>query len=338
MKRWMISGALAAVLVSGMTGCTLKERDEYEVTVKTEVPPKMLFLGDSIAAGYGLEGYTASDVYNCPSYPNILAEEYKAELDGECGHTMVNRAVSGMTSEQLLELIRSGETDRDLRDADAVIVSIGGNDMLDIMLDVLSSCGVSESGEFDINNFSLFGAASAIYNMGGRIDTALAGFEKNLSDISAELNERSDAEIYIQTLYNPLEYYSDIQVAVDFSWEKLDMFNNMIYRHSQDPGNGYHVAEVAERFRGHNGELTNIAKFDIHPNPEGHKVIAEVVDTALRGTGFSYTKTELGEEHLTEAAYELIRLGIGGGIVLILLIILAAAVAIRKKKNRQVDK
>lgn len=338
MNRKILSCALSAVLITGMTGCTLKERDEYKVTVKTEVPPKMLFLGDSIAAGYGLEGYTPSDVYKCRSYPNILSERYKAELPEECGHTMVNRAVSGMTSAQLLKQLQSGELDRDLKSSDAVIVSIGGNDMLDIMLDVMASCGVSETGEFDLNNFSLFGAASAIYSMGGRIDTALAGFEANLKEISAELNEKTDAELYIQTLYNPLEYYSDIKVAVDFSWEKLDMFNNMVYRHSQDPGAGYHVAEVAESFRGHNGELTNIANFDIHPNPEGHKVIAEVIDEALRGTGFSYTKTEYSEEHLTEAAYELIRLGIGCGIVLLLLITLLIVRAVTKKKSNNVDK
>lgn len=336
MKRMMLSVTLASVLIAGMTGCTMKERDEYEVTVHTEVPPKMLFLGDSIAAGYGLEGYSSADLYNCRSYPNILAEKYSAELEGECGHTMVNRAVSGMTSSQLLELIMSGEADSDLRDSDAVIVSIGGNDMLDIMLDVLSSCGVSETGEFDINNLSIFAAASSIYTMGGRIDTALAGFEENLKAISEELNSRSSGEIYIQTLYNPLEYYSDIQVAVDFSWEKLDMFNNIIYRHSQDIGAGYHVAEVAERFRGHNGELTNIAKFDIHPNPKGHEVIADVVDTVLRDTGFSYKKTEYGEEHLTQEAIHLIRAGIAGGVLLLMLAAFLTAMAIKKK--RSVDK
>ncbi len=338
MKRKILLCILSAVLMAGLTGCTLKERDEYEVTVNTEVPPKMLFLGDSIAAGYGLEGYTSSDVYNCASYPNILAEEYKAELADECGHTMVNRAVSGLTSAQLLEQIKSGDLDRDLRSSDAVIISIGGNDMLDIMLDVLSSCGVSETGEFDINNLNLFSAAAAIYGMGGRIDTALSGFETNLKEISAELNARTDAELYVQTLYNPLEYYSDIQIATDFSWEKLDAFNNLIYRHSQDPGSGYHVAEVAERFRGHNGELTNIAKFDIHPNPNGHKAIAEVVDASLRATGFSYTKTELGEEHLTEAAYDLIRLGVGCGIVLLLIIALLIIKAVMKKSRNEVDK
>jgi lysophospholipase L1-like esterase len=42
----------------------------------------------------------------------------------------VNSAVVGDTSQQLLDRINSGEFDADLADSDAVIISIGGNDIL----------------------------------------------------------------------------------------------------------------------------------------------------------------------------------------------------------------
>lgn len=323
---------LSALTMIGLSSCTLKERDTYEVTVDIDIPPKMLFLGDSIAAGYGLEGYDASDLYKCQSYPNILAEKYTAELDGKCQHQMVNKAVSGQTSKELLDQILSGELDKDLADSDAIVISIGGNDMLGILLDVLASAGVSEDGEFNIKDFSLFGAAASLYTMGGRIDIALVDFEENLKKIAAELNSRTEGEIWFQTLYDPIEYYSDIQIAVDFSNEKLDTFNTIIHEHASDPDGSYHVAEVASRFRGENGKLTNIPNFDIHPNAEGHVVISEVIDNAFRQQGFSYQTTEQGEEHYTEEAIWMFRL-CGAAAVLIILFIILFIVGRNKKAD-----
>lgn len=38
---------------------------------EVNVPPNILVLGDSIAAGYGLEGYSENR-YSCASYANLL--------------------------------------------------------------------------------------------------------------------------------------------------------------------------------------------------------------------------------------------------------------------------
>lgn len=47
----------------------------------------------------------------------------------------MNSAVVGDTSQQLLDRINSGEFDADLADSDAVIISIGGNDILGLFID-----------------------------------------------------------------------------------------------------------------------------------------------------------------------------------------------------------
>ena len=46
---------------------------------EVNVPPNILVLGDSIAAGYGLEGYSENR-YSCASYANLLHDQYDAEL------------------------------------------------------------------------------------------------------------------------------------------------------------------------------------------------------------------------------------------------------------------
>ena len=117
-KAAVFLGTVAMIL--SLVSCKMTVTPKIDVTHYTEVPPKMMFLGDSIAAGYGLEGYSQNDLYSCSSYSNILKEKYEAELDGDCQHEMVNKAVSGATSGDLLDLIQSGELDEDLRDSDGV--------------------------------------------------------------------------------------------------------------------------------------------------------------------------------------------------------------------------
>ena len=297
-----------------------------EVPHHTDVPPKMLFLCDSIAAGYGLDGYTPTDNYNCRSYSNILKEKYEAELMNECGHIMINKSVSGYTSDDLIKQIESGELDSDLKDSDAVVVSIGGNDLLGIMLELLGSLGISESGSFDTGSLDIFGAAASFLTMDGDVNKALEKFDENIKTISAELLKRTEGTVYIQTLYDPLEYFEKFKMVTEFSDEKIGKLNSII---SGNAASGYTVIDVAADFKGKAGTLTNIGSFDIHPNAEGHEVIANDVDKAFRETGFTYMTTETGEKRLTEQG----RKAVGGGIAGIAALFGIGTVAIISKKK-----
>ena len=308
------------------SSCAMTEIPTREVPHHTDVPPKMLFLGDSIAAGYGLDGYTSTDNYNCRSYSNILKEKYEAELMNECGHIMINKSVSGYTSDDLIKQIESGELDSDLKDSDAVVVSIGGNDLLGIMLELLGSLGISDSGSFDTGSLDIFGAAASFLTMDGDVNKALEKFDENIKIISAELLKRTEGTVYIQTLYDPLEYFEKFKMVTEFSDEKIGKLNSII---SGNAASGYTVIDVAADFKGKAGTLTNIGSFDIHPNAEGHEVIANDVDKALRETGFTYMTTETGEKRLTEQG----RKAVGGGIAGIAALFGIGTVAIISKKK-----
>ena len=56
---------------------------------------------------------------------------------------MINKAVSGATSADFLELLKSGELDSDLKTSDAIVISIGGNDLLGILFDFLRVARIS---------------------------------------------------------------------------------------------------------------------------------------------------------------------------------------------------
>ena len=308
------------------TSCEMTEIPSKEVSHHIDVPPKMLFLGDSIAAGYGLDGYADDDLYSCLSYANILREKYALELDGKCEHEMVNKAVSGTTSDDLIELIKGGQLDSELKDCDTVVISIGGNDLLNIMLSFLGSLGFNEKGSFDSENFDFFSAASYFLSMSEDVDKALDHFEANIKIISEELNKRTEGAIYIQTLYDPLEHFSKFRTVTEFSDKKIGRLNEIIYENSSD---AYTVIDVAADFKGKADELTNIDKLDIHPNAAGHKVIADDIDAAFRATGFSYTSTEYGEKRLTKDGKRAVAGGTAG---LAALIVILIAAFIKKRK------
>ena len=326
-KAAVFLGTVAMIL--SLVSCKMTVTPKIDVTYNTEVPPKMMFLGDSIAAGYGLEGYSQNDLYSCSSYSNILKEKYEAELDGVCQHEMVNKAVSGATSGDLLDLIQSGELDEDLRDSDAVVISIGGNDMLEIMLEALKSMGITEKGDFNVRDIDVFSAASSLLSMDKDVDEALVQFEKNIRTISEELSQRTDGTVFVQTLYDPLEALSKFSMITDFSEEKIGKLNSVI---SENSLYGYKVIDVASSFKGKADNLTNIGEFDIHPNAEGHKVIADNVDAAFRATGFSYTTIEYGKKELTVYWRRAIYGGCAG---LVLLIGIVVALVLHKKKNHE---
>ena len=85
---------------------------------------RLLLLGDSITFGYGLEGTRDK------SYGNLLAGHFCIH-----GRNFKNAAVNGHTSADLLALLPT--LAGDIADADLIVVSIGGNDLLAILWDAV---------------------------------------------------------------------------------------------------------------------------------------------------------------------------------------------------------
>ena len=316
MLKKIFSAIIALFVPIALTGCALTERDLVDKTYETNTPPRLMFLGDSIAAGYGLEGYTSTDNYSCSdSYANILDAKYTADLAETYSHEMQNFAVSGATSADLIELLNSGKLDSALAETEAVVVSIGGNDLLGNIYPIISSLGITpENQTINIDDIDILSLLSQIATLEENVQDSLTKFEANLKEIAVILNEKSEGNVYIQTLYNPLETFTDISLVTDFSESTLTEFNRIINDNSV---NGYKVIDVAADFVGKCEELTRIGEIDIHPNEAGHKVIAEAVDKALTADIYTYTTQVYGEPHLTLTAILLI----AGGILAMLIVV-----------------
>ena len=94
----------------------------------------------------------------------------------------------------------------------------------------------------------------------------------------------------------------------------------------------YYVADVAPAFEGKCRDLTNITDIDIHPNAEGHKRIADVVDTAVREHTYTYPDTV--EVTDTDAVNLFTGLCIAGAVVTVGIIVIVVIAVVRSKKKR----
>lgn len=270
----------------------------YSKTVveKTDTPPKMVFLGDSIAAGFGLEGYSPDDLYSCRSYANILADKYKTELQGKCSAHMENKAVSGETSADLLQHLKNGEFDNTLENSDAVVISIGGNDVLALIQDALDANLIYDSdstgeiaNKFDISKKGVLKLLRDLVKISLRLDNTINKFGKNINEITTYIHSKTDGEIIFQTVYNPLNGTGMFDSVVDYVGEKIDALNSVINDKSSE--DKYTVCDIAQSFDNKGLELTNIADLDIHPNAKGHEVIAEDLDKVIKSKTYTYERS-----------------------------------------------
>ena len=257
-----------------------------DFNVAVNAPPQILFIGDSITAGHGLEGYSPDNKLTCDSFANILSRDFEKELPAQADFKYWNEGLDGRTSTQLLDLLQSGKLDDELKEADAVVISIGGNDMLGILTSIMKS----RKKPLD--------AIEKVLSLGADLDKALDGFEKNMPIIADELNSRTDGQVFVQTLYDPLED-TGISMLDDLAAEKFERFNSIITAASEN-GMKYKLCDIFTPFRGRSKELTNIEDYDIHPNAEGHKVIAQIIGRELRAQTYHYHDYEAEREYLAE--------------------------------------
>lgn len=336
MLKKIIGCFVLAAFVLVCSSC-MKLTKMIDVTKETNMPPKAVYLGDSIAAGYGLDGYAADDLYKCRSYPNILADKYSSSLADKCGHTTVNKAVSGDTSADLLGDLESGLLDDALAGSDAVIISIGGNDLLHVFLRLFESIGYDRDiGRVDLSDADILKAASGLIGLDGDIEDALSGFETNLNLIVDKIKEKTDGEIYVQELYNPFEYFDKVGVLVDYTTEKVNKFNRIVVGNSgRDGVHRYSVVDIASAFEGRCDELTNIKLYDIHPNAAGHVVISEKVSSEITKNTYTYTTQE--EVTDDDAVATLIFICISVSVIVIGGVIVLIVILRKRVRNRKED-
>ncbi len=254
--------------------------ESTEQTSEPDEQKRLVALGDSITRGYGL----ADDE---KSYVEILTEEGNFKSD--------NFAVNGRTSTVLLEdLQKPSEKEKSaLEQADYIVMSIGGNDMLYLLDKLVNGALPSDSAENPaetVQNLVDMAEKLTAENMTSDISYYKSTVEKVIN-IFREMNP--NAEIVMQTVYNPFKpifvvapvMFADMKDDIDGAYERVEGcingFNTALFELSENYG--FKIADVSKDFRESDKKYINmsLSNPDIHPNAAGHRRIAEIIEQTI---------------------------------------------------------
>ncbi len=211
-----------------------------------------LTLGDSIAYGQGVANPDEA------SFGKIVADTI--------GYEYANQAVSGYNSEALLVHMELPSVKEDIKKADIISLSIGGNDFL---TDNMASLAVKA---LVLNDYSDF-------------DKIAKDFYDNFCKIVAKIKEYNpDVLLLVNNLYNPR-----FGIGREIYQQGVDRLNGCYKRYlSENPGS-YSMVDAASAI---GSNEAYIAVDTIHPNAQGNVRIAKAALTTLRELGVT-DKTEL---------------------------------------------
>ena len=222
-------------------------------------------IGDSLTKGVG-------DSTNQGGFVPLLAQSLTNETDLE--FKAINYGVSGNTSGQILSRIREKkEIRKDLKQAQLLTITVGGNDLRKAILE-------------DTSNLDL-----------DRFEKASKAYEKNLKQIiELARKDNPDLPIFVVGIYNPLYLnfpdLTELQTLVD-QWnqrteEILSAYqgvyfvpiNDLLYK-GIDGKSGVTESELG------NETVTNDALSDedsFHPNHTGYEIMKEAVLEKIHAT------------------------------------------------------
>ncbi|MGN0633833.1 MAG: SGNH/GDSL hydrolase family protein [Oscillospiraceae bacterium] len=341
-KLFKLKKAAAAVLCAVfclLGGATTLSGAVYaesvpDFNIEVNSPPHIVFMGDSIAAGYGLDGYSPDNKGQCASYANILSEVFDSALPEEAEFSSVNVAIDGLTSKGLLKRLKEGVFDEQLKNADALVLSIGGNDLLLPLIDIF----------YDDNSFSEM--VDELFALDELLDERLVKFSENLPQIVGEIydrNESEDFQLFVQTLYNPFEDHFITPLA-NLALDKIGKLNEIIVNSADECG--YTLADIASVFEGGCKELTNIKSMDIHPNADGHSLIAKTIQPLICEKTYTYYSPSAEAEYRRRLAKEqelakrreermkVVRLYAAGGAAAAVILAISVISYLRKNKAK----
>ncbi|WP_088825301.1 SGNH/GDSL hydrolase family protein [Listeria goaensis] len=244
-KKWIWLLVAVFVIVAGILGGFYLKDYMEQKRIAEQTPIRLLAMGDSLTEGIGDEEKNGG-------YVGILERELKQNEDVRSVKTY-NYGVSGNRIDQLLKRLDENEDFRsDLKKANVVTITIGGNDVMKILKSRLLEAQVSDFTKAEKN------------------------FQKQLVTLFSEIRTLNpDAPVFLVGIYNPYTtYFSQIKQldTIISSWNKG---SEKIVADEQDvifvP-----VANVIENREKKNMDKPNplLSGDYFHPNHEGYEKMA----------------------------------------------------------------
>ncbi|TRZ37828.1 GDSL family lipase [Niallia circulans] len=227
---------------------------ETVLAMKQEVPESfvseelnVVAAGDSLTQGVG-------DSTGTGGYVPYLQKLFQQE-QGIGTVTISNYGVKGNRTDQLLKKIKSAEVKQSISDADMVILTIGGNDIMKVVRDHISN--------LQLDDFT----------------PQMKTFETNLYNVLREIRkDNQQAAIVLVGVYNPFtKWFADVDEMNDIVAEWNRTGENILTLYD----NTYFVP-IEQIFSDTTENLLYTDYF--HPNDKGYKLIADEIYTKVKET------------------------------------------------------
>ncbi|SDH78784.1 Lysophospholipase L1 [Planococcus glaciei] len=207
----------------------------------------LVALGDSITYGANLEDSGQS------AYPYLIAED--------AGFAVHNLAVSGWQTARVKEALREDEDYRQkVKDADVIAMTIGSNDLLEILrLAETSSAGDPEQVE-EILRQEL--GNSVVFD--------------EIGELIEEIQSLTDAQILLYNIYTPFPPGNSMHQIGEALLPQV----NATF---QEVTESYENVYLVDAYSAYNGKQEDyIIPGDIHPTEEGQAVLAKIGLEAIK--------------------------------------------------------
>lgn len=216
----------------------LSEKKNIPVTFFPD-PVEIVSVGDSLTAGVG-------DSKDAGGYLPYLKESLESEPT-ITSVKMDNFGVKGNRSDQLLERLDSTAIKGSIEKADAVVITIGGNDIMKVVR----------------NHFSELKMA--------QFNDARKGYELRLKQIIEKVRlYNQDTHIYLVGVYNPFSQWFTGFGEFDTIMEDWNKSSERIVNEYDE---AYYV-NIGDIFKGTTAEVLYTGDY-FHPNDLGYQLIAD---------------------------------------------------------------
>ncbi len=265
-----------------------------------EEPAVYLALGDSITTGYGL----AEDEM---CFAELLAQAN--------GYALINRAVNGNTAAGILAQLTDPMTLMDVRRADLITITCGGNDMMGLLYQQIADVynalvpekmamlmveagdvtGIMTNGADPRQQALLLAALTVLegneemgvepFVQSAVMQEGLTSYLTTMGLVVMSLRRANpEASIIVATQYNPYNRLDGSFAALNAGMESgAAALSGFIRDYAAVLG--YQLADVYAAFSASEENLMNACmeplNLDFHPNAAGHALIAEVFNAVL---------------------------------------------------------
>ncbi len=239
-----------------LTACSVPSRIQHSpsyhkeratnLTPKKEIPNdffpidiNIVSIGDSLTLGVG-------DSTNRGGYLPYLVKLLNKEKQIRNIETS-NYGVRGHRSDQLLKRLNREEIQKDIINADAVIITVGGNDVMKVVREHYLHLKLKYFTEQKIE------------------------YENNLNKMITKIRSlNNDADIYLVGLYNPYSKWVATLRELDFIIEDW----NMSIKKMTNSYDDVYFVEIEDLFN-NSKENVLFEKDYFHPNDRGYELMAE---------------------------------------------------------------